>query len=145
MIRKKKGGGRIWTHLVVMKRRSNPRNKRPDHDILTWVTSMPRYGSQRLVEIYKRRFRIENSFREMRPFLIRSCSKNMDIRFQLLWWAVLIYYYLELFLLTDPQIVKKTIIATSKFIKKPIKQNGIIAHCYFQIISKNFTSKEVKL
>jgi len=145
MIRKKKGGGRIWTQLVVMKRRSNPRNKRPDHDILTWVTSMPRYGPKRLVELFKRRFRIENSFREMRPFLIKSCSKNMDIRFQLLWWAVLIHYYLELFLLTDPQIVKKTKNITIKFIKKPVKQNGIIAHSYLHIISKNFTSKEVKL
>ena len=124
--------GKAWTYLVIGKQAQFKKHRRDPGrklKVFCWVTNCPEIGARKLLKLYKRRFRIENAFREMRPFLIRSCSNDPRVRFALVAWALLVYSHFEYLVLTDSTIQKdqKWSFKRCWFWAKPMNQRVLIA------------------
>lgn len=110
--------GKARTSIVIVNR---------DDDIIGLATSMKEYGATRLLDWYRRRFRIENCFRDMRPFLIRTCSPNPSIRFGYIVFAMILLNLIQLLLLGQVSAVAW---ALGIFIECETKQLLIAIHTY---------------
>lgn len=110
--------GKAQTSIVIVNR---------DDDIIALATSLRRYGATRILEWYRRRFRIENCFRDMRPFLIKTCSPNPRIRFGYIIFAMILLNLIQLLLLGQISAVSW---ALGVFVECEKKQLLIAIHTY---------------
>jgi len=108
----------------------------------SWVTSLSCYSASRIVQWYKRRFRIENAFRDMRPFLLRTCSHHACVRFQLLWGALILHTLLQYLLLV---LLPPSIWNCNRFAPCPLEQHRVHHYSYLFYCRVLFALKEVKL
>ena len=106
-----------------------------------WVTSLAHYSASRVVQWYKRRFRIENAFRDMRPLLLRTCSHNACVRFQLLWSALILHTLLHYLLLT---LIPLAIWNRNLFAPCPLEQHQVYHHSYLFYCRTLFALEEVR-
>ena len=65
-----------------------------DDGINVYATSLSSSIS-RVVNLFRRRFRIENAFRDMRFLLLRTCSRDPRVRYTLLFLAFLLHHFLH--------------------------------------------------
>ena len=110
--------GKADTSIVIVNR---------DDDIIALATSLTRYGATRVLEWYRRRFRIENCFRDMRPFLIRTSSPDPRIRFAYIFFAMILLNLIQLLLLEG---VSVTDWALGVFVECEQKQLLVAIHTY---------------
>ena len=68
-----------------------------DDGLNVYATSLSSSIS-RVVSLFRRRFRIENAFRDMRFLLLRTCSRDPRVRYTLLFLAFLLHHFLHSFL-----------------------------------------------
>ena len=61
------------------------------------VTSLRHRSAAELLSFYKRRFRVENAFRDMRMLLLRTCSRDARVRYTLLLLALYLHHLLHYF------------------------------------------------
>lgn len=102
-----------------------------DGTIIGLATSLPRYGAKRIMKWYKRRFRIENCFRDMRPYLIRTCSDDPVLRFTYIFWAMILWNIIQLHLL---ELASARAWKLGHFMECPIKQLLISIHVSLELI-----------
>ena len=102
--------------------------RRKNQEINLLVTSMARKGAKRLIWWYERRFRIETSFRDSRPYLIYSCSRDGRVRFQIIILALIIYTFLQYLFLTEPSA--QSTLKKGQFLKCPNKQRLVAHHTF---------------
>ena len=132
LLRARKNPIKAWTYLMIARQALLKKSKKIpviDSDVFCWITNYPKLGARRLLKLYKRRFRIENVFRDLRPFLIRSCSPDPKVRFALIAWALLLYSQIEYMILSEPQIIKTNNWSFNRcwFWPKPLNQCVLIA------------------
>lgn len=102
-----------------------------DGEVIGLTISMPRSGPKRILKWYKRRFRIENCFRDMRPYLIRTCSKDPVLRFGYIFWAMILWNIIQLHLL---ELASSRAWKLGHFIECPIKQLLISIHVSLELM-----------
>ncbi|MHA1417287.1 MAG: transposase [Candidatus Heimdallarchaeaceae archaeon] len=83
-----------------------------------YATSLP-FSVNRVVLIYRRRFRIENSFRDMRFLLLRTCSRDPRVRYTLLYLALLLHHLLHYMLFLT---LSSSILTLHHFVPCPFPQ-----------------------
>jgi len=110
--------GRSDTSIVIVNR---------DDDVIALATSLTRHGATRVLEWYRRRFRIENCFRDMRPFLIRTCSPDPRIRFAYIFFAMILLNLIQLLLLERVSTVSWSL---GVFVECDEKQLLLAIHTY---------------
>lgn len=114
--------GTCSTHIAIVNR---------DGTVIGLATSLPKYGAKRILKWYKRRFRIENCFRDMRPYLIRTSSDDPVLRFAYIFWAMILWNIIQIHLL---EFVPSRAWKLGHFMKCPVKQLLISIHISIELM-----------